>query len=185
MAVRAPHPIIKRPSGLLYHRVSNLEDFAVEVFIGPIKDFEVPTSLMGQGIHDSLTGDERSEGHETRHDRRKDLQFLLQPSEKAEAHLLTGCFKGGCTRTKLPIRVHEQRTRSVDLCAGRGLRLVQIAVQAPVVCLRSTLESEDSLGACKLGIGARSLGLRAGLVIILLFRCQPTVEFLFFGLRSR
>jgi hypothetical protein len=49
---------------------------------------------------------------------------------------------------------------SVHPCAGRGLRLVQIAAKAPVVrlCLRSTLEGKASLGACKFGIGARSLG---------------------------
>jgi hypothetical protein len=47
------------------------------------------------------------------------------------------------------------------------------------------LESEASLGARKLGISARNLGLRAGLVSILFFRCQSAAEFLFFGLRSR
>jgi hypothetical protein len=159
----------------------------VEVFVRSIKDFEVPASLTGQGIRGSLTGDEQGEGHETRHDRRKHLQFLLQPSEKADAHLLTGRSKGDRARNKLPVRVHEQRTCLVDLCAGTGLRLVQIAAQAPVarLRLRSTLESEVSLGTRKLGIGARILGLRAGLVSILLFRCQPAAEFLFFGLCSR
>jgi hypothetical protein len=83
--------------------------------------------------------------------------------------------------------VHEQRACSVHLCAGRDLRFVQIATQAPVVRLRlcNTLESEVGLGARELGLGTRSLGLRAGPVRILLFRRQPAGEVLFFGLCSR
>jgi hypothetical protein len=156
----------------------------VEVFIGPIKDFEVPASLTGQGIRCSLAGDERSEEHETRHDRRKHLQLLLQLPEKAEAHLLTRCIKGGRARTKLLVRVHEQRTRSVHPCAGRGLCLVQIATKVPVVRLCSTLEGKTSLGARKFDIDTRSLGLRASFVSILFFRCQQAAELFFFGLRS-
>jgi hypothetical protein len=62
-----------------------------------------------------------------------------------------------------------------------------MTVQAPVVRLRhrSALEGKASLGARKFGIGTRSLGLCAGLVSILLLRCQSVAEFLFFGLRSR
>jgi hypothetical protein len=103
--VRAPHPILKRPSRPLQHRVLNLEDSALEVFVRSVEDFEVPTSLMGQGIHGPFAGDKGGEGHEARHNRQEHLQLLLQPPKEAEAHLLTGRFKGGGPRTKLTVRV--------------------------------------------------------------------------------
>jgi hypothetical protein len=143
----------------------------VEVFIGLNEDFEVPASLMGLCIRGPLTGDEQSEGHETRHDRWKHLQLLLQPPKKVEANLLARCIKGGRTRTELPVCIHEQCTRSVHPCAGRGLRFVQIVAKAPVVRLRlrSMLEGKASLGA-------RSLSLRAGLVSVLLLHGQPMAK---------
>jgi hypothetical protein len=158
-----------------------------DVFVRTVEDFEVPASLTGQGIHDPFTGDERSEGHETRHNRRQHLQFLLQPPEKAEAHFLTRCIKGGGTRTKLPVRVHKQWMRSIDLCAGRGLCPVQTATRATVVCLRlrNELDGEIGLRARKLGLGTRGLGLHVGLVRILFFCRQLAAEVLLFSLRSR
>jgi hypothetical protein len=65
-SVRAPHPIVKRPGRPLQHRVLNLEDFALEVLVRSVEDFEVPTSLVGQGIHGPFASDERGEGHEWR-----------------------------------------------------------------------------------------------------------------------
>jgi hypothetical protein len=62
--VRAPHPIIECPGRSLQHWVLNLEDPAFEVFDRPIKYFEVPAPLMGQGIHGPFAGDQRGEGHE-------------------------------------------------------------------------------------------------------------------------
>jgi hypothetical protein len=60
----------------------------VAVLVGSIKHFKVPAPLVGQGIRSAFTGDERGEGHETRHDSLENLQFLLQSREEANAHLL-------------------------------------------------------------------------------------------------
>jgi hypothetical protein len=77
--------------------------------------------------------------------------------------------------------------RSIDLCAGRGLRPIQAAVQATVVRLRlcGALDGEIGLSACKLGLGTCGLGLRSGLVRILFFRRQLATEVILFSLHSR
>jgi hypothetical protein len=72
-AVRAPHPVEKRPSRPLQNRVLDLEDSALEAFVRLVEDLEVPASLEGQGIHGLLTGDEGGEGHEARHNCREHL----------------------------------------------------------------------------------------------------------------
>ena len=76
-AVRAPHPIEKRPSRPLQHWVLDLEDPALEAFVRLVEDFEVLAPLTGQGIHGPLAGDEGGEGHEARHNGREHLQLLL------------------------------------------------------------------------------------------------------------
>jgi hypothetical protein len=140
----------------------------------------VPAPHTGQGIRSPFTGNKRGKGHETRHDSREQLQFLLQPSEKVEAHLLAGRNKGGGTRTKLPVRVHEQCMCSDVPCAGGGLCFVQIATQAPMgqFCISSMLESEVGLGTGEVDLGTGNLGLRASPDCILLFRRRPRSSFL-------
>jgi hypothetical protein len=115
--VRAPHPIEKRPSRSLQHRVLDLEDSALEAFIRLVEDLEVLAPLAGQGIHGPLAGDEGDEGHEARHNSWEHLQLLLQPPKEAEAHLLTGRFEGSSPRTQLPVRVHKLRMHLLDLRA--------------------------------------------------------------------
>jgi hypothetical protein len=114
----------------------------VEILGCPIKDFEMATSLMGQSICIPLVGNERGEGHETGHDGREQLQLLLQPPEEAEAHLFTGFVEGGGSRTKLTVRIHEQRVCSVEPSKGGGLRFVHIAAQTsqPRLHIGGTLE---------------------------------------------
>jgi hypothetical protein len=77
--------------------------------------------------------------------------------------------------------------RPVDLCASRGLRLVQAAAQAAVVRLRlrGALDGEIGLRARKLGLGMSGLGLRAGLVRILFLSRKLAVEVLLFSLGRR
>ena len=89
------------------------------------------------------------------------------------------CRRGG-TRTKLPVRVHEQRVCSVDPSAGGGFRFVHIAAQTPLPRLRvgGALEGE-------VGLGTGSLDLCAGLVRIFLFRHKPAAEVLFLSLRRQ
>jgi hypothetical protein len=147
----------------------------------------VPASLVGQGIHGPFAGDERGKGHEARHNRWEHLQLLLQPSEEAEAHLLTGRIKGSSPHTKLSVRVRELCMRPVDLCTRRGLRFVQAAAQAAVARfnLLSALASKIGLSTRKFGLGTCGLRLDIGLVRIPLFRCQPTAEVHFLGLHRR
>jgi hypothetical protein len=187
MVMRAPHPIVKRPSRPLQHRVLNLEDFALEVFVRSVEDFEVPASLAGQGTHGPFAGDKGGEGHEARHNRWEHFQLLLQPPKKAEAHLLTGCFKGSGPCTKLPVRVHELRVRPIDLCARRGLRFVQAVAQAaePRLHLLDALAGETVLRPRKFGLGLCSLRLSTGSICVLPLRRQLTPGFLLLGLRSR
>jgi hypothetical protein len=140
----------------------------------------MPASLTGQSIRSPLAGNERGKGHETRHDGQEQLQFLLQPPEEAEAHPFAGCVEGGGSRTKLTVRDHEQRVRSVDPSAGGGLRFVHVAAQTslPRLHVGGALEG-------KAGFGAGGLGLSAGLFRILPFCRKPTIEVLFLSLRHR
>jgi hypothetical protein len=150
-----------------------LEDPAIEVFGYPIKDFEIPTSLTGQGICSPLAGNERGVGHETGCDGRERLQLLLQPPEEAEAHLFAGFVKRGGSRAKLMVHVHEQRMRSVDPNVGGGLHLVNATAQAlqPRLCVGGALESKAGLGA--------------GLFHVLPLCRKPTAEVLLLSLRRR
>jgi hypothetical protein len=76
--------------------------------------------------------------------------------------------------------------RPVDLHAGRGLRLVQVATQAVVVRLRlhSVLDGEIGLRARTLGLGTSGLGLHTGLVRILFLHRKLAAEVLLFSLHS-
>jgi hypothetical protein len=111
----------------------------------------------------------------------------MQPSEEAEAHLLTGRIKGSGPRTKLPVRVHELCMRPVDLCASRGLCFVQANAQAAVARFRllSALASETGLRTCKFGLSLCSPRLSAGPICIFPLRHQLKAEVLLLGLRSR
>jgi hypothetical protein len=111
---------------------------------------------MGQSICSPLASNERGKGHETGHDGREQLQFLLQPPEEAEAHLSIRCDEGGGPRTKLTVRVHEQRVCSVDPSAGGSLCFVHIAAQTPLPRLRidGALEGKVGHGMGNLGLGA-------------------------------
>jgi hypothetical protein len=110
----------------------------VEVLGYPIEDFEMPTTLTGQGIRCPLTGNERGIGHEAGRDRQERLQLLLQPPEKAKAHLFARHVKRGGSRAELALRIHKQRVRPFNPSASGGLRLLGVAVQAlqPQLCRR-------------------------------------------------
>jgi hypothetical protein len=73
MAMRTPHPIVKRPSCALQHVVFDLEYISIEVLVALVEGLEVPIALMGQGIRSPLIGHERRIGHKAHHDGRERL----------------------------------------------------------------------------------------------------------------
>jgi hypothetical protein len=68
MIMRTPYPVIKRPSGPLSQIIFYLENSTIEVLVRLVEDFEMPTSLLGQGIHSPLTGNKRCVGQEAHRD---------------------------------------------------------------------------------------------------------------------
>jgi hypothetical protein len=135
---------------------------------------------MGQGICRSLAGNERGIGHEAGRNRRERLLLLLQPPEKAKAHLFARLVKRGSSRAELTVCIHEQRVRPLNPSAGGGLCLFGVAAQAlqPRLRVGSALEG-------KAGLSAGSLGLCAGLFCALPFLRKLTAEVLFLRLRRR
>jgi hypothetical protein len=75
--MRTPHPIEECPRGILYHRVFDLKNFTLKVFIGLVEDLIVFKPLAGQRIHGPLACDEGGIGHESLHNSRKHQQLLL------------------------------------------------------------------------------------------------------------
>jgi hypothetical protein len=73
------HLIIKRPCGALQHVIFNLKYSTIEVLVRLVEDIEMPTPLSGQSIRSPLASNERRVGHENHHDRREQLQLILQP----------------------------------------------------------------------------------------------------------
>jgi hypothetical protein len=150
----------------------------IEVLIRPVEDFEMPTSLSGQGIHSPLAGNKGCIGHKVCCDGRERLQLLLQPPKKAKPHLLPQFVEGSGLHVELTVRIHEMCVRPLDPSASGGLRLLAMAADVPRLQLHvgGMLASGFSLRAGGLSFDASDLSLSAGFLRVFLLLGKSVVE---------